>query len=142
MAEVWLNGDLLFTSDNMFRAYRVDISKLLLADNELVIGFRSISHDLQKKRSRPRWKTNLINHQQLRWRRTTLLGRIPGWSPPVPAIGPWRAIRIENSPVSLTGLRIQTRLDGSTGIVTIQARDLQSTLAVDRVCCASGLRMC
>lgn len=141
LAEVWLNGELLFESDNMFRVHQVEVSKLLRADNELVIGFRSLSQDLQKKRPRPRWKTNLVDHQQLRWRRTTLLGRIPGWSPPVPAIGPWRAIRIESSPISLTDLRIQSRVDGSAGIVTVQG-DLQSTIVVDRILLYVGPHEC
>lgn len=141
LAEVWLNGELLLESDNMFRSYRVDVSHLLRDDNELVIGFRSISHDLQKKRPRPRWKTSLINHQQLRWRRTTLLGRISGWSPPVPAIGPWRAIRLETSPISLTDLQLQTRVEGSTGIVSVRGR-FESASAVDRIVVCVGTQEC
>ena len=37
------------------------------------------------KRPRPRWRAPMVEHQQLRWFRTTLLGRTPGWSPPCPA---------------------------------------------------------
>ena len=97
LAEVWLNGQLLLTTENMFRAYSVDVSAFLLPENDLVIGFRSLAEDLKKKRVRPRWKTKLVSQQQLRWRRTSLQGRIPGWSPPAPAIGPWRDIRLEMS---------------------------------------------
>ncbi len=141
LAEVWLNGERLLTTDNMFRAYRLDISSLLQTQNELVIGFRSMSADLQQKRPRPRWKTNLVNHQQLRWRRTTLVGRIPGWCPPVPTIGPWRDIRLERLATSLTDVQLKTRVDGTDGMVTVQAT-LQSTSPIDRVLLQVGSHEC
>jgi len=97
IAEVWLNGVSIHRSRNMFREFRVDVSSEIRAQNTLCIAFRSVTHDLGKKRKRPGWKTNLVNHQQLRWVRTSLMGRVPGWTDPVPAIGPWRAIEIEQS---------------------------------------------
>ncbi len=122
LAEVWLNGESILVADNMFRSYRVDVTSQLRDENELVIVFRSLSHDLSRKRPRPKWKTNLVSHQQLRWQRTSLQGRIPGWSPPVPAVGPWRDIRLETGPVHLWDRHLQTRLEGTTGIVHVQAR--------------------
>ena len=132
IAEVWLNGTRLGITDNMFRSYRFEITDQLRPHNELAIVFRSVSTDLQRKRPRPRWKTNLVNHQQLRWCRTTLLGRMPGWSPPVPTIGPWGAIRIEQAAVTLRESHWVTAVEASTGIVTFQGI-LQSFAAVDRV---------
>lgn len=131
LAEVWLNGEHLLTTDNMFRAHRLEISKHLHAHNELVIAFRSLANDLQQKRSRPRWKTNLVNHQQLRWRRTTLLGRIPGWSPPVQPVGPWRAIRLDTERVSTSDLHVVSTLEGNVGMVTLHA-SVHSALPIDR----------
>ena len=125
LAKVWLNGELLLTSDNMFRSNRVNVSSYLRPENEpneLVIEFRSVTDDLQRKRPRPRWKTNLVNHQQLRWHRTSLQGRIPGWSPPVPAIGPWRDVRLESSLVLLEEVHLVPRVKGTSGLVTVQAR--------------------
>ena len=122
LAEVWLNGELVLTTNNMFRRYSVDVSSRLQADNELVLGFRSMTEELKKKRPRPRWKTNLVNNQQLRWFRGTLQGRIPGWSPPAPAIGPWRGIRLETSAVSLHTVHLQSRLDNGTGIVAFDGK--------------------
>ena len=95
IAEVWLNGKPIHASRNMFRRYRIDISDSIASTNHLAIVFRSVAHDLKTRRPRPRWKTKLVNHQQLRWLRTTLLGRIPGWTPPVPPIGPWRQVVLE-----------------------------------------------
>ncbi len=122
LAEVWLNGELLLTTDNMFRAYHVDVSGTLQAENELAIRFRSVTEELKQKRARPRWKTNLVNHQQLRWNRTTLQGRIPGWSPTAPTIGPWRDIRLESSPALLHDIHVRPQLVGTTGIVKLTAR--------------------
>ena len=122
LADVWLNGELILSTDNMFRGYRVDVARLLRDDNELVIRFRSLTADLKKKRPRPRWKTNLVNNQQLRWQRTSLLGRIPGWSPPVPAVGPWRAVRLERAPVLLSGIQRTASLVGDEGVVSFRAK--------------------
>ncbi len=141
LAEIWLNGQRLLTTNNMFRTYRIDVSDALVAENELAIVFRSMTEELKKKRSRPRWKTRLVNQQQLRWQRTALVGHIPGWSPPVPAIGPWRAVRLEQSTRTLTDVHVVTRLDGTTGIVTIDAR-LHSSSPVDRVWLRVGDHKC
>jgi beta-mannosidase len=122
LAEIWLNGQLLLTTDNMFRRYRLDVASHLQPENQLVLGFRSLTHGLQQKRPRPRWKTNLVAHQQLRWQRTTLLGRIPGWSPLVPPVGPWRDVRLETGPALITDLRLQSAVQGNVGTVTLQAR--------------------
>jgi beta-mannosidase len=127
LTEVWLNGRCLLTTDNMFRGYRLDITALLKTHNELVLRFRSLAGDLSKKRPRPRWKTNLVQHQQLRWRRTSLLGRIPGWSPPVPPVGPWRAVRLETGRVCVSALCLSSELDGATGMVKLQARAHSAT---------------
>src|SRR5437879_11329 len=43
LAEVWLNGQRLLTTDNMFRAYQIDVGPHLRPQNELVLGFRSLS---------------------------------------------------------------------------------------------------
>jgi beta-mannosidase len=139
LAEVWLNGQRLLTTDNMFRAYRVDVGPYLRPQNELVLGFRSLSEDLKKKRARPRWKTNLVNHQQLRWYRTSLLGRIPGWSPPAPALGPWRAVRLDTRPFALTDLRLLSRVEGDDGSVTLQAR-VHGSAPLGRVVLQAGGR--
>ncbi len=122
LADVWLNGELILSTDNMFRSYRVDVAKVLRDENELVIRFRSLTADLKKKRPRPRWKTNLVNNQQLRWQRTSLLGRIPGWSPPVPAVGPWRELRLESAPMLLKDFQKTASIVGDEGIVSFRVQ--------------------
>lgn len=95
VADVWLNGQPLLTSQGMFTAHERRIDALLQRDNELVIRFRSLDALLRERRPRPRWRAPMVENQQIRWFRTTLLGRTPGWSPPAQAVGPWRPVRIE-----------------------------------------------
>ena len=90
LADIWLNGELVATSANMFREVEVDVTTRLQGTNDLCIRFRSLHADLMQRRSRPRWRTSMVEQQQLRWFRTTLLGRMPGWCPPVRPVGPWR----------------------------------------------------
>ncbi len=94
-AEIWLNGEPVLQTQNMFRRYRVPADNMRQGENTLSIVFRSAHESQKTKRPRPRWKTNLVNNQQLRWLRTTLLGRMPGWTPPLRPVGPWREISLE-----------------------------------------------
>ena len=95
LAEVWLNDQPLGTSENMFQELQVRLGPHLRRENVLHIRFRSLRSELERRRPRPHWRTGLVEHQQLRWFRTTLLGRMPGWSPPVRAVGPWRPVWLE-----------------------------------------------
>ena len=95
LAEVWVNGTPVLQSDNMFVTYDVDVTDLLLPQNDIAIAFRSLRDAMSERRSRPRWKTRLVEDQKLRWFRTTLLGRIPAWTPAIRAVGPWRPIWLE-----------------------------------------------
>ncbi len=92
VAEVWLNGEPVLTSDNMFVASTV--SAPLEVENELVVCCRSLRHHLSTRRPRPRWKTKLVELQQLRWARTTFLGRMPSWTPPAAPVGLWRPVTV------------------------------------------------
>lgn len=104
VAEVWLNGVPVLSSTNMFMAYQLDVAEQLKSGaNELVLVFRSLDHDLTKRRPRPRWRAPMIENQQLRWRRATVLGRTPGWSPPCQVVGPWGDIWLETAAVAKLG---------------------------------------
>lgn len=125
LAQVWLNGEPLFSSDSMYVPVRRDVTELLRSgDNELLIRFRSLDRWLEKRRARPRWRTRLTDHAQLRWIRTSLLGRMPGWSPPVHAVGPWRPVRLNSKrDFDLTQLELSsevTDLDELRGRVQLR----------------------
>jgi len=124
LAQVWLNGSALLTSNNMFMSHECDVShRLESTGNELLICFQALDTALAAKRKRPRWRAPMIEHQQLRWFRTTVLGRTPGWSPPCQVVGPWKEIWLEQrSTVELQDCALQLRVDGDDGIVTCQLR--------------------
>jgi beta-mannosidase len=116
LAEVWLNGAPLLRSSNMFVEHHCDVGALLGAENELLIRFAPVETFLQERRPRPRWRTPMVANQQLRWVRTTLLGRTPGWSPPAAAVGPWRPVYLERRRLlEFDSLRLQVRVDSPLG---------------------------
>jgi beta-mannosidase len=120
VADVWLNGAKIAETDNMFRAYAIDVASSLRDENELAIRCRSLHALVKAKKGRPRWKTRLVDQQQLRWFRTTLLGRIPGWTPPVVAVGPWRPVSIERRElVSLDRASVRAVREGAGGRVIV-----------------------
>ena len=145
LAEVWLNGMLVLRSDNMFLRHEVDVTALVKAENELVIRFASLNRALAARRPRPRWRTRGVEHQQLRWHRTTLIGRMPGWSPPVKAVGPWRAVRLETRAtceVVSGALHPVTHAVGGAVHVSLQLRalgDAHVTSAVLHVADTQGM---
>jgi len=121
LAEVWLNGEKVLESDDMFCAYEVDVTDIDAGGGTLAICFRSVGRALEERRPRPRWKTKLVERQQLRWIRTTLLGRIPGWTPPIAAVGPWRGVWAEAVDlVHLESLDLRTGMDGEDGLVHVR----------------------
>ncbi len=117
LSEVWLNGEKILASDSMFVPHHVDVTDQLREQNELAIRFRSLDRALAQKRPRPRWRTRLCDHVGLRWIRTSLLGRMPGWSPPLHAVGPWRPIRL----VEKTALEV-TKCTLASALVDLQRR--------------------
>ena len=122
LAQVWLNGQPILASDNMFVGHSVDVTVLLRDVNQLVIRFASLDAALRAKRPRPRWKTQLVEAQNLRWFRTTLLGRMPGWSPAVPAVGPWQPVVLEcHDRLDVAEVSLQARAESGIGHVTVRA---------------------
>nr|WP_186728702.1 glycoside hydrolase family 2 protein [Sphingomonas panacisoli] len=117
---IWLNGVLLLISDNMHVAHECAVPSLIDGENELLMRFASLDAFLAHRRPRPRWRAPMVEHQQLRWARVSLLGHTPGWSPPAPAIGPWRAIEwIDRTSVDVSAVRLHSELDGSVGRVSL-----------------------
>jgi beta-mannosidase len=114
LAEVWLNGAKILESDNMFLAHEVAVD--LAGDNELLIVFRSLDRALEGRKGRARWRTRLVENNALRLVRTTLLGHMTGWQPPIHAVGPWR-------PITLLGqsrdVDLRATLDGDDGVLEV-----------------------
>jgi len=120
VCEVWLNGSQLAAHANMFIPLCLSLDGALRSQNSLFICFRSLTEQLKTKRPRPRWKTNLVKNQQLRWFRTSLLGHIPGWTPSTPPIGICGSARIEKSKLPrLVRKQLTTSINENVGHLTL-----------------------
>jgi beta-mannosidase len=118
-ARVLLNGEPILASTNMFVAHRCDVRKILRPrGNELLLQCDPLNAELKARKPRPRWRAPMVTQQQLRWWRTTLLGRTPGWSPSAAPVGPWRDVWLaSDEEAALRDVRVEARLDGRDGIV-------------------------
>jgi beta-mannosidase len=115
----WIDGNHVASGDNMYLARELELAA---PARELVIRCRALDAELATKRPRARWRVPMLEHQQLRWFRTTLLGRTPGWSPPCPAVGPWRGVWSEpHAPFGVDHVALDARVEGSDGIVETTA---------------------
>lgn len=123
VAEVWLNDTRVLESRNMFRSYTLDVSHLVKAENQLCLVFRALNPVLAEKRPRPRWKTRLVDAQNLRYVRTTLLGRIASWTPKLKPVGPWRPVRLRQlTSGSVERFGFRTVMTQGRGQATFQGR--------------------
>jgi beta-mannosidase len=121
VADVWLNGERILHSDNMFLAHERLLENPRAGENELIIRFRALDPMLQERRPRPKWRTPMVENQQLRWFRTTLLGRTPGWSPAAAPVGLWRPVWLETrTPMRLTDLVMRAGVEGTTGWLEVE----------------------
>ena len=113
VAEVHLNGELVLQSDSMFAAHALDVAAQLRESNELAIRCRALAPLLRERRKpRARWRTRLVEGN-LRFFRTMLLGRAPGFAPGPAAVGPWRPVRlVRRRTVAVEELSLDPRLDG------------------------------
>ena len=86
------------------------------------IRCRALGPVLAGRHPRPRWRTRLVADGALRFQRTTLLGRMPGFADGPVAVGPWRPVVLEGRRTfALEGVRTATELADGAGIVSVSA---------------------
>jgi beta-mannosidase len=96
VAEVYCNGRRVLDSDSMFAAHELDIGDLLRGQNTLAICCRALGPLLEARRKpRARWRTKMVSEGNLRFYRTMVLGRAPGFAPGPAVVGPWRPVALE-----------------------------------------------
>ncbi len=126
VCDIYLNGEHVASSDSMFVPVTVELAGRLRAeDNELAVCCRALAPRLaERRRPRARWRTALVSEGNLRFFRTMLLGRAPGFAPGPAVAGIYRPVRIERG-AAPAQVRLRTRVtDTGEGIVALTpARD-------------------
>src|SRR5437588_286458 len=112
LCDVKVDGHEVLRSENMFLEHEIAVRE----PKEIELHFSPLAKALAERRPRPRWKATIVAQQQVRWFRTSLLGRIPAWTPPLAPVGPWRPITLAHAgPIAAHDVR--TRVEGRDGIV-------------------------
>ncbi len=122
LGEVVLNGERILISRSMYARHAIEVGQRLRRTNEIVIRCRALAPELRVQRKpRARWRTRLVADGNLRWFRTSILGRAPGFAPGPPAVGPWRPIWLERrSGLAVTAVDLRPRLEGDDGILSVR----------------------
>ena len=140
--EVFLNGERVGGGESMFAPASIDVGDALRdGPNELAIRCRALAGQLGARRKpRARWRTRLADNR-LRFFRTMLLGRCPGFAPGPAAVGPWRPVWIERRRgLAVSAIALRPRLDGDDGVlaVSVRARFLDGSPAEAAAVSVSG----
>ncbi|HEY7422167.1 MAG TPA: hypothetical protein VH541_09150 [Gaiellaceae bacterium] len=122
VADVHLNGERVLESESMFVAHELDIGSRLSSENELLIHCHALAPLLAaSRRPRARWRTKLA-HGNLRFFRTMLLGRCPGFAPGPAPVGPWKPVSLERRHrIVVEQLSLRPRVEGDEGVLRVTA---------------------
>ena len=136
-ASVFLDDVLLLQSDNMFVPRHADVT--LAGSHRLSIRFRSIADGVAGRKGRARWRPRMIQPSELRFVRTSALGRMPGFAPPAPPVGPWRGVRLESLEAArLLECVVAARLDGDDGVIEARLRFDRAPHATPMISCGEA----
>ncbi len=116
VSDVYLDGEHVIRSDSMFVSHTLPVQP---GAHELTVCARALDPVLKiPRKPRARWRSNVPRDGNLRWLRTTLLGRAPGFAPGPPLVGPWRDVWIAEQP-PLQAI-VRATLDGPDGVLQIK----------------------
>jgi beta-mannosidase len=139
VADVYLDGQLVAHSETMFRPIEVDLRASAQAaagdrdgTRELAVCCRALAPRLARRRTpRARWRTGLVENGNLRFYRTMLLGRAPGFAPGPAAVGLCAPVHADRSMLT-DGASLRGRIVGSDGVLSVigAAAELDGTEVV------------
>lgn len=104
IATVWdvlVNGTLVASGTSMFERRLVGVAAALATGtNEVRVVVHPLTDllDAVPRKPRARWRTMLVDEARLRWARTQVLGRAPGFAPGPPVVGPHRPMVLATEP--------------------------------------------
>lgn len=115
IADVLLDGAHLLHSENMFATHHLDMA-IAPGEHQLLIRCSALRPLLERRRPRPRWKSRELVHQNLRWYRTSLVGRQTGGVTAPAPVGPWRPVTLtRTTPTTPVATRLVASYDDATG---------------------------
>jgi beta-mannosidase len=124
LATISVDGKSVAESSSMW--VPVDVP-LAAGDHSIAVHCRPLAPELNRPRKpRARWRQKVAAHNGLRWFRTTLNGRAPGFAPGPPVVGLWRPVWFLSDPTSFS---VRTHIDGGEGVVAVTA-DLPDGVSV------------
>ena len=128
LCEVWLDRTLILFSDGMFTPQEIEVD--IGSQAILWLCFRALETRLKSKLSRrARWRPQMMAEQGLRGARSTVLGHVPTWCPPIHAVGPWRPISlIEPHRGDLFDVQIRPEWRDGQARLTVEASAQQAPL--------------
>ena len=116
IATVWdllVDGEVVLSGTSQFERHEVEIAA---GEHEVRVVVHPLTPLLDEapRKPRQRWRTMLVDDARLRWVRTQVLGRAPGFSPGPPVVGP-------HLPVTFGPRRpvVRAWLEGTTGVVEV-----------------------
>jgi beta-mannosidase len=119
IATVWdllVDGEVAASGRSQFERHTVPVAAGAHEVRVVVHPLAPVLDEAPRK-PRQRWRTMLVEDARLRWVRTQLLGRAPGFSPGPPVVGPHLPVTLVTGPRPPRVLR--TWLDGTTGVVEL-----------------------
>ncbi|HLH66941.1 MAG TPA: hypothetical protein VKV27_14685 [Solirubrobacteraceae bacterium] len=121
VAQVHLDGRPVLESNSMWARHRVPVQPLAEGEHELTIACRALGPLLRtRRRPRARWRSRVVRDGELRFYRTMIFGRSPGFAPGPAPVGPWRPVRLRTAEdPALAALRVASELRGRDGIVRV-----------------------
>ena len=125
LATVLLNGQPVGSISSMYEELTVDVGRRLRGRNDLLIAGAALGPELRRPRTpRARWRSRLVKDGALRWFRTTMLGRAPGFAPGPAPVGPWRPIELERRRgAAVDDVHLEARVDESgAGVLAVSTR--------------------
>lgn len=120
IADIFLDDTLLMRSSDMYLSSEIEV--VLSGSHRLSLCFRALAPVLAQTGKRARWRPKLASPQTLRLARTTFLGRMGGWQPPIHAIGPWRDVTITAARPRVVAADLRARCEGANGALEVSLR--------------------
>jgi beta-mannosidase len=117
ICDLFVDGKPAARSESMFLECRLPMAP---GTHEVAVCARALTPVLAlPRRPRARWRTRVVPNGNLRWVRTSFLGRAPMFGLRPPLVGPWRPVEVWREPPGTIDVR--ARLQGGDGSIEIRA---------------------